>query len=107
MGRPIQQIANGQSNSGKDIVTHIEYDAYGRQPKEFLPYANTSASLNYNSNAGGETAAFYNTAAYENTANPYSEKLFEASPLNRVTKQAAPGEAWAMNSGHEIKLDYQ
>ncbi len=31
LGRPIQQIAHQQSNSGKDIVTHIEYDAFGRQ----------------------------------------------------------------------------
>ncbi|MGH2667459.1 DUF6443 domain-containing protein, partial [Flavobacterium sp.] len=107
LGRPILQIAKGQSNSGKDIVTHTEYDAFGRQAKEFLPYANTSSSLNYNPNAGSETATFYNTAAYENTANPYSEKLFEASPLNRITKQAAPGASWAMGSGHEIKLDAQ
>ena len=29
LGRPIQQIAHQQSHSGKDIVTHIEYDAFG------------------------------------------------------------------------------
>jgi RHS repeat-associated protein len=107
LGRPIQKIANAQSSTGKDIVTHIEYDPYGRMPKEFLPYANTTPSLNYNSSAPTDQAAFYNTTPYENTINPYSEKLFEASPLNRVMKQAAPGTAWAMNNGHEIKLDYQ
>ncbi|TGD56530.1 DUF6443 domain-containing protein [Flavobacterium humi] len=107
LGRPIQQIAKGQSASGKDIVTHIEYDSLGRQPKEYLPYANTSSSLNYNSNAATDVLSFYNTAAYENTMNPYSQKLFEVSPLNRVLKQAAPGGAWAMGSGHEIKLDMQ
>ena len=47
LGRPIQQIAHKQSNTGKDIVTHIEYDAFGRQTKEFLPYLfNFSASFN-------------------------------------------------------------
>jgi RHS repeat-associated protein len=107
LGHPIQQIANAQSNTGKDIVTHIEYDAFGRQVKDYLPYANTTPSLNYNPNAGSETASFYSSPAYDNTLNPYSDKLLENSPLNRVLKQAAPGNAWALGSGHEIKLDYQ
>jgi RHS repeat-associated protein len=107
LGRPIQQVAFGQSNSGKDIVTHIEYDAFGRQTKEFLPYANQNSSLYYNVNANTEVINFYNTQAYENTPNPFSEKLFEASPLNRISKQAAPGLAWKLDSGHEIKMDYQ
>src|SRR3989338_1916770 len=54
LGQPIQQTAHAQSNMGKDIVTHIEYDALGRVEKEFLPYANQSASLNYNSSANSE-----------------------------------------------------
>ena len=107
LGRPIQQVAHAQSNSGKDIITHIEYDAFGRMEKEFLPYVNQSASLNYNASANSEVLGFYNTPTYENTLNPFSQKEFEASPLNRVFKQAAPGEAWKMTSGHEIKLDYQ
>ena len=31
LGRPIQQVAHKQSNTGKDIITHIEYDPFGRQ----------------------------------------------------------------------------
>ncbi|OGS71819.1 MAG: hypothetical protein A3G95_02835 [Flavobacteria bacterium RIFCSPLOWO2_12_FULL_31_7] len=107
LGQPIQQIAHAQSNMGKDIVTHIEYDALGRVEKEFLPYANQSASLNYNSSANSEVFTFYDSPAYENTLNPFSQKQFEASPLNRVFKQSAPGEVWKMSSGHEIKFDYQ
>ena len=37
LGRPIQQVAYKQSDTGKDIITHIEYDQFGRQTKEFLP----------------------------------------------------------------------
>ena len=107
LGRPIQQVAHAQSNSGKDIVTHITYDQFGRQTKEFLPYANQTASLNFNSGAGTDVLSFYNTVAFENTQNPFSEKQLEASPLNRVLKQAAPGEAWKLTSGHEIEFDYQ
>ncbi|MBP6754628.1 MAG: RHS repeat-associated core domain-containing protein [Bacteroidia bacterium] len=107
LGRPIQQVAHAQSNSGKDIVTHIAYDAYGRVEKEFLPYANQTPSLNYNASAATNVLGFYSTIGYENTTNPYSQKQFEASPLNRVLKQAAPGNAWAMGSGKEIKFDYK
>ena len=107
LGRPIQIIAHAQSNSGKDIVTHIAYDSFGRQVRDYLPYANQSASLNYNTNAGADVLSFYNTATYENTLNPFSEKEIEPSPLNRVMKQAAPGDAWKLTSGHEIKFDYQ
>ncbi len=110
LGRPIQQIDNQQSNSGKDIVVHMEYDIYGRQLKEFLPFANQSPSLNYNANAANDVLTFYSANAYENTSNPYSEKLLEASPLNRVFKQAAPGTDWLLNpSGTDraIKFEYQ
>ncbi|MGV7106198.1 DUF6443 domain-containing protein [Flavobacterium sp. U410] len=108
LGRPVQQIAHKQSNSGKDIVTHLEYDAFGRQTKEYLPYANSTPSLNYidattvNSNLN----SFY-TSYNGGTTNPFSEKELELSPLDRVLKQAAPGNDWALGSGKEIKFDYQ
>jgi RHS repeat-associated protein len=113
LGRPIQQVAHAQSNTGKDIVTHIEYDAFGRMQKEFLPFIATgTASLNIKSN---EVASFYGSnnanltgnPNFEVTQFPYSQKQFEASPLNRVQKQAAPGDAWSLGSGKEIKFDYQ
>lgn len=107
LGRPIQQVASKQSASGKNIVIPIEYDAFGRQPKDYLPYATQSTSgLAY------ETSAFTDVSNFSPYIgqNPYSEKLFEASPLNRVLKQGAPGTDWKLNptgSDHTIKLDYQ
>nr|WP_315244346.1 DUF6443 domain-containing protein [uncultured Flavobacterium sp.] len=108
LGRPVQQVAHQQSSTGKDIVTPIEYDAFGRQAKDYLPYVPTvAASLDYKTTALTEVGTFYNTAKYENTTNPFSQKEFEASPLNRVLKQAAPGEDWKLGNGHEIRFDYQ
>ena len=113
LGRPIQKIAYGQSNSGKDIVTPIEYDVYGRQPKDYLPFIpDAAASLNLKSN---DVLSFYasnnlsltGNPTFETTDYPYSEKQFEASPLNRVLQQAAPGNDWHLGNGHEINLDYQ
>ncbi len=108
LGRPIQQVAHKQSNSSKDIITHIEYDAFGRQTKEYLPFSINNQNIEFVDPAtvGSELTSFY--SSYNGgTVNPYSEKQLEASPLNRIMKQAAPGDAWAMNSGKEIKMEYQ
>jgi len=108
LGRPKQQIDNAQSPLGKDIVTPIEYDGFGRQEKDYLPYVPVAgASLNYKTNALTELGTFYNVPSYENTTNPYSQKEFEASPLNRITKQAAPGQDWKLGNGHEVRFEYQ
>jgi len=107
LGRPMQKIANRQSAAGKDIITHIGYDNFGRQDLEYLPYVSTSTNMAFETNAKDNTTAFYNTSKYDNTSNPYSQKELESSPLSRVLKQAAPGASWEMGNGHEIKLEYQ
>lgn len=94
LGRPKQQIMGGASASGKDIVTHIGYDDLGRKAKEYLPFAESTSNRKFDTAAESNTTLFYNTADYENTTNPYNETFFEASPLNRVLKQGAPGTPW-------------
>ena len=110
LGRAKQSIGIRAGAACEDIVTHVAYDQYGRAEKEYLPFAQSNNGGTLLLNAESLTNTFY-TAKYPNdlgtTPNPFSEKDFEASPLNRVFKQAAPGEDWAMGSGHEIELDYQ
>lgn len=119
LGRPIQQRAHQMSGSGKDIVTHIEYDASGRQAKEFLPFVSPSPTLDYNPAAATDVSTFYTSSSlsltgnpnFEATGNPYGEKQFEASPLGRVLKQAAPGNAWKMPASasdpdHTLRTEY-
>jgi RHS repeat-associated protein len=108
LGRPIQQNAHKQAANGNDIITHIEYDAFGRQIKEYLP-TSISPSLAYQPLTGADVINYYANPADQNqeaTSNPFSEKMIENSPLSRVLKQAAPGEVWRMGSGHEVKFEY-
>lgn len=98
LGRPIQNIGIRAGGSNQDLITHIGYDVIGRQVKDFLPYAEISSCGLYRGDALSASESFYNTSKYENTQNPYSEKEFEASPLSRVLKQAAPGNDWMMKS---------
>jgi len=106
LGRPMEQIAVGANPQGKDIVTPVVYDEFGRQTKEYLPYP-TEQSNGYFvevSTAQRGVSEYYRQNYKETTG--YSEKELEASPLNRVLKQAAPGEAWKLGSGHEVQFDY-
>jgi RHS repeat-associated protein len=99
----------------KDIVTHVEYDALGRQKKEFLPYTQGTGDLTIRTgDVGLATQEYYYQkytkdfagVALPTDVNAYSEKEFDGSPLNRVMKQAAPGEAWGLGNDHEIQFDY-
>lgn len=107
LGRPMQSIGIRAGSSSQDIITHIEYDEFGRQVKDYLPYTVSNNYGQFITTALSATNNFYDTPKYENTLNPYSEKLFEDSPLNRILKQAAPGEDWQMGGGHEIEFEYQ
>ncbi|RZS90546.1 DUF6443 domain-containing protein [Aquimarina brevivitae] len=106
LGRAKQQIAIKTTPDKKDIITYVAYDEYGRQAKEYLPYADPNGNGSYRTGVQQATLNYYNQPKYQNTLNPYSEKQFEPSPLNRVSKQAAPGNDWALGSGHEMKFEY-
>jgi hypothetical protein len=110
----MQQIASKQSPDYQDIITHIDYDAYGRQTKEYLPYPSQETLPEH---GGYRPAAadsintyyldHYSTDLNVSAPNPFSESLLENSPMNRAQKQAAPGYDWRMGGGHEIEFNYQ
>jgi len=106
-GTPITQFI--QQSTPKDIVTHYAYDDFGRQARSYLPYASDQTQQgNLYTDPLSELQDFYNTNKYQNTTNPYSETIFEKSPLNRPLKQGAPGLEWeAKTSGedHTVKID--
>ncbi|WP_208295873.1 DUF6443 domain-containing protein [Maribacter caenipelagi] len=115
LGRTFQQTAIDHSaNSKKDIVTFMEYDDFGRMDKDWLPYVVVDENLaTFRVEAETETNTYYQNeylADFQNTINPFSEKQFEPSPLNRILKQAAPGNDWALNENgddHAIEFAYE
>ncbi|MEP5502405.1 MAG: DUF6443 domain-containing protein, partial [Algibacter sp.] len=81
LGRPIQSIAKQAGGNKEDIITPTVYDDFGRQVKDYLPYATSNIiSGDYIPTALSDIESFYSTTKYENTLNPYSEKDLEASP---------------------------
>ncbi len=104
LGREKQAVQSNATPTGKSIIVHYEYDEFGRQVKEYLPAPTTINTLDIFPDAENLTSSYYQSQYSTNVT--YSEKQLEASPLSRLEKQAAPGDAWAMGSGHEIKFKY-
>ncbi len=111
---PLGELFDGEHGVA-DVVSHTGYDAYGRQAKQYLPVPVAQNNGRFVPDPVADITAYY-TANYAGdftgaTVNPYAEARFEASPLNRVMEQGAPGTAWAVNAAsdtdHTIKFDYQ
>ncbi|SFF57507.1 DUF6443 domain-containing protein [Thermoflexibacter ruber] len=103
LGRPIQSVAHEASPSKKDIIQPIEYDAFGRQVRNYLPYTETAQDIcaRYRTDALTKQADFYSGAVAGVPADtkPYSVTDFEASPLNRALRQFGVGNAWQAQEG--------
>jgi len=121
LGRPLQTVSVGQSTSGTDLILPMEYDAYGRQPKAYLPYVSGSNG-GYQENAlkvsvsdsKTDQQRFYsdNTLLLESSdlGRPFSETVFENAPSARPVSVRAPGNkstsgsiVYSPNSGTEVK----
>ncbi|QMW02853.1 DUF6443 domain-containing protein [Spirosoma foliorum] len=89
LGRPTQTVqVRGAGDASTDIVTSsTSYDAYGRPNQSFLPVPGGVGGT-FLSSPQSSGASFYGDT------NPYSETIYEASPLNRPTQQWGPGQNW-------------
>ncbi|CAH0220122.1 DUF6443 domain-containing protein [Chryseobacterium sp. Bi04] len=100
LGRPKQVVNVKASPLGRDVVTHIEYDGFGRQVKDYLPVPQ-SQTLN-----GAIVPNPLSNAANTpyGSEKIFSEKVLENSPLNRIQQQIQVGNDWA---GKPVKFDYE
>lgn len=124
LGRPLQRINKQAGGQKEDLITPFAYDYFGREKRQYLPYARTASSFNFESSLEAdyygdiyELDEFYAnkypddfTSPYGRQGNAFSEKYSEASPLSRIRKQSAPGASWVLNKfwdgDHSIKFDY-
>jgi len=98
LGRSAQLIQTKASPVGNDIVRPFVYDSYGREAVKYLPYAEQSGNGSFKNTVVARQAVFYSNpgwdAATVKTPAPFSQAIFEASPLNRLSEQGAPGTVW-------------
>ena len=97
LGSESQIVNIAAGSSKKDIITPIWYDVMRREDvRTYLPYASIS------DDAGCDPTPFVNQQEYYNGIYPekspaYAEKIYEASPLNRVLGQ--------INAGSDFRPD--
>lgn len=100
LGRTKQIVEVKASPTGKDVVTHFEYDGFGRQVKDFLPVPQSN-TLNGNI-VPNPLANATNPNIYGNER-IFAEKKLENSPLDRLQEQTKVGNDWA---NKPIKYEY-
>ncbi|MBB6126348.1 DUF6443 domain-containing protein [Mucilaginibacter lappiensis] len=123
LDRPLQTVQVKGSAGSKDVVQSFVYDQFGREVQKYLPYAATTADGSYKTDAlttginnfynpggSGVSGTQQSTGGIVYNPNPYSIINFEASPLNRVLEQGAPGTPWqpvaGNTTGHTMKMGY-
>lgn len=122
LGRRLQNISAQASPSvstgrSADLVSHTEYDALGRVSKVYAPYpeeyvSGSAGNGRFVAGAAAKSVAFYNVAANfdQNNSRGYALTEYEASPLNRVSKQFAVGSdrsvtrEYASNIANDVRL---
>ncbi|GET22019.1 DUF6443 domain-containing protein [Prolixibacter denitrificans] len=91
-------------DAAKDVITSVGYDAFGREVKQYLPFAAAQNGAYHTSPTSPANWTGYYGTTDDDYA--YSQTLYESSPLNRTLKQAAPGYTWRNGSNHEVKMEY-
>ncbi len=116
LGRPMQTVNMKGSPGLLDVVQPVVYDVYGREAKKYLPITvyddgwykpNEQIIDAATGNYIGVAQTFYSTST-DNIADdtrPYSETVFEASPLSRPDKDFGAGADWYNNNKY-IKHGY-
>lgn len=93
LGRSTQTVLRQNTALGYDLVSFQLYDEYGRKAKVHLPYPTTEITGASKPSMTTDQSAFYQSQFNEGS-NAFSLAKFEASELNRVLKQGAPGASW-------------
>ena len=101
LGRPMQSVITQGSPAKKDFIQPYQYDNSGRERIKYLPASvnETNGWYKFNTNP---TLGFYNNSGdkVSDDLRPYSETVFEPSPLNRPDKDFGAGKEWYDNNRH-------
>jgi hypothetical protein len=107
LGRGVQTVVVKGSFAKSDIVQPVKYDQYGRQEFAYLPYSIASSKPgSMRPDPFTEQTSFYTNQADVPHDLAYAKTVFEASPLNRIKEQGAPGAHW-QPGGKTVKFNYE
>jgi RHS repeat-associated protein len=109
LGRSLEKVSRETATPATvnglwgDMVQFSQYDPFGRQPKQYLPYTTTAQSGKFKTAPLTEQPQYYTNIYNESSA--FSSITFDNSPLNRVMNVKKPGTAWAASAGNSANYD--
>ncbi|MCK9421794.1 MAG: RHS repeat-associated core domain-containing protein [Bacteroidales bacterium] len=113
LGRKLQDVSVMASPGQKDMIKPYSYDFAGRPDSNFLPYESVNGrNGEYDANYPAIQKNFIeNLFGPANRDYGFSQPFYEASPLNRILKQSAPGADWAFKPNtpdqeHVVEMEY-
>lgn len=108
MGRVRQQVAQKGSPQGNDVVMPVEYDAFGRNSKTYLPYVASTTNGSFHSSYVAEQFNFY-LAGSDKIADDsaaYALTVYEGTASARPTEAGGIGKAFQPGTTHTQKAEY-
>ena len=108
LGREEQIVYKKATPNLTDFVQPIVYDKFGRQSINYLPYSDPANDGSFKTNALQNQTSFYqNGLRVAHSSLPYSETVFDSSPLNSAIEQSAPGTDWQLGNNHTVQSIYK
>ncbi|MCI5057871.1 MAG: DUF6443 domain-containing protein [Flavobacteriales bacterium] len=102
LGRSLQKIDINSSPAGRDVIQLFDYNIMGEAIKEYLPFTKNNPSHGLVQNAEQFQRSFYFSPVPV-----VNEVVLDSSPLQRPVLKGAPGSAWEIGSGNEVKTLYR
>lgn len=91
-GRIEEHVKKDFAELGEDVVDFQEYDEWGRAGRSWLPASLPGTATSYVS-----LEEFKEGLGYRMSDEPYSYKIYESSPENKVLHSYGPGADWHKN----------
>ncbi|MEQ9414586.1 MAG: DUF6443 domain-containing protein, partial [Cyclobacteriaceae bacterium] len=115
LGRSLQTVQRQASSDEKDLIVPVEYDEFGRQVRDYLPYTNANTTGSFDANPYYNQHQYYQSppTGVQDDLYSFGQTGYEKSPLNRVRETAAPGMTWYpgfdfnYDARKTIKTDYR
>nr|WP_233174312.1 DUF6443 domain-containing protein [Elizabethkingia sp. ASV34] len=90
IGRSMQIVDVQASPGKKDVVTHFDYDSFGRNVYNYLPVPQVGTQY-----GGIYDSPLANAPSVYGSEKIFSEKVLENSPLSRIQQQKHEGWDWS------------
>ncbi|WP_157766485.1 DUF6443 domain-containing protein [Pedobacter ginsengisoli] len=107
-GRSVGSIAVKGSPSLASVFQLKDYNDLGLEKTQYLPYTKSGEFGFLRPNVTDLSSFYTNQVNVVHTPYPFSETVYEPSPLRRLEEQGAPGDYWQLgtssspNKGHTI-----